>query len=188
LKKLAAILLLILFLFHLIGYRAVFYLLEQQWQQQVQLSLDKEEYNESELITIKAPLMLPYVTDTKEFQRTDGEITVDGKLYRYVKSKVENGVYVLLCLPDHYQQKLEKGKHAFISYNTDLSVNDGNKKNADSKATAFKLPVTESGQHYFTIDYSGYKKSKGHFHLTQSPMLASTPHHSPEQPPDYYKA
>ena len=187
-KKLAAILLLILFLFHLIGYRVIFYLLEEQWQQQVQLSLDKEDYNEAELITIKAPLTLPYVTDTKEFQRTDGEIMVDGKLYRYVKSKVENGVYVLLCLPDHYQQKLEKGKHAFISYNTDPGVNDFSKKSADSKTTALKLPVTESAQNYLAFDYYGYSKLKERFHLMQSPMLATAPHHTPEQPPDFSKA
>jgi hypothetical protein len=183
LKKLAAILLLIVFLFHFIGYRGWFYLLEHQWQQEIQLSLDMDEYNEADLITIRAPLMLPYVTDTRDFQRTDGQITLNGKVYRYVKSKVENGEYVLLCLPDNYQQHLQKGKKDFFTYSNDIASDDGSRK-TDNKP--LKL-ITDSDQSYFDFILHDYTGSLINGYRSETSRLAFAPHVSPEQPPDFRK-
>ena len=182
-KKLAAILLLVVFLFHFIGYRGWFYLLEHQWQQEIQISLDRNEYNEAELITIRAPLMLPYITDTRAFQRTDGQVTVNGKVYRYVKSKVENGEYVLLCLPDHYQQHLEKGKQDFFNYSNDITSNNAAKKTPENKPPFLKL-VTESDQNYFDLSIHNGLNGLLNLHPAAAGMLAFAPHVSPEQPPD----
>jgi hypothetical protein len=157
-------------------------LLEQQWQQQVQKSLDINDYNEADLITIRVPLMLPYVTDTRDFQRTDGQINVDGKVYRYVKSKVEHGEYVLLCLPDHYQEKLQKGKQDFIELSNNVSTADGAKNNDNSKPAFLKLQ-TESDQTYFDLHVLNLNIFST-YPLSKSGALASAPHRSPEQPPD----
>ena len=98
-KKLAAILFLTLFLFNIIGYRLVFYFVQQENDITLETSLDKAEYNESELITIKVPISLPYQTNWKDFERVDGEINFEGKIYKYVKRKVEDGQLVLMCRP-----------------------------------------------------------------------------------------
>ena len=183
LKKLTAILLLFLFLFHLVGYRGWFYLLEQQWQKEVELAFDVNDYNEADLITIRAPLMLPYMTDTRDFKRTDGQMTVNGKIYRYVKSKIENGEYVLLCLPDNYQDQLEKAKQDFASDANDFSVNEGHKKASNAKPPFLKLQ-TDSDQHFFNLDISQLADVSEDFKNIIAPKLPSDPHLSPEQPPD----
>jgi len=187
LKKLSAILLLIVFFFHLVGYRALFFTLEQQWEQKVQIAFDNQDYDEADLVMITTPLMLPYVTDTKDFQRVDGEINVNGKVYRYVKSKVENGEYVLLCLPDQYQQKLEKGKRD-IAGNADETLLNGGKKQGDGKTPAFRLPLVESGQHYFPISSTHARTGEILYHHSQPAALAFAAHISPEQPPDQMPA
>jgi hypothetical protein len=86
-KKLAAISLLLLLLFNFVGYRVLFYALQHQADKQLETQLDKEAYNDEDLVTITVPLSLPYLTNWKDFERTDGEIKLDGKIYHYVKQK-----------------------------------------------------------------------------------------------------
>ena len=150
-KKLTAIFLLVIFLFNLVGYRGWFYVAETQWETQLQNELDKEQYNEADLITIRAPLQLPYVTDTREFQRTDGEVIVDGKIYRYVKSKIENGEYVLLCLPDHNKQKLEKAKKDFFAESNLKCTTFSMVFNA---ANTINMPITSPRNNASTLNLS----------------------------------
>jgi hypothetical protein len=56
---------------------------------------------------------MPYLAENTAFERVDGEITVDGKLFKYVKRKIHNGQLVLLCLPDEKKTKL---RSASLSY------------------------------------------------------------------------
>lgn len=130
LKKLAAISFLLLFLFNIIGYRILFYYVQKQGDIKVQASLDRENYNEDDLITIKVPLSLPYQTNWKNFERIDGEVTLDGKIYRYVKRKVENGQLVLLCLPDEHKQRLQTARDDFFKMANDLSATSSKKSNS----------------------------------------------------------
>ena len=91
--------------------------------------LDADQYNEADLLTIKVPLKLPYQTTATDFERIDGEIKVDGKIYKYVKRKIENGHLVLLCLPDEAKMQLEDARHtAFkITNDTPAGKNDATK-------------------------------------------------------------
>ncbi|MES1160598.1 MAG: hypothetical protein ABUM51_07570 [Bacteroidota bacterium] len=120
-KKLAAIFFLTLFLFNLVGYRCYFYYLQQKEQSTFEATLDKEIYDEKELITFKMPLSLPYQPSWKEFERVDGEITIDGVIYKYVKRKIEDGQLVLLCLPYYKKMNLVKASTEFGSHGNDLT-------------------------------------------------------------------
>ena len=171
-------------MFNLVGYRGWFYVAERQWATQLQNELDKEQYNEADLITIRAPLQLPYVTDTREFQRTDGEVTVDGKIYRYVKSKIENGEYVLLCLPDHNKQQIEKAKEDFFKDANDLFQNGTTKKTGKSKSGVFKNILPE-----YSTDNNCFNKLVRNstcidYNIQPVEALLSSPYLSPFQPPD----
>jgi hypothetical protein len=64
-----------------VGYRAWYYFTQIQSDISLQASLNNDEYNEADLITIKIPLSLPYQTDSKDFQRIAGELTFKGKIY-----------------------------------------------------------------------------------------------------------
>ena len=130
-------------MFNLAGYRLLFYYLQQQSDQQLEVALDKEAYNEQDLITIKLPLSLPYITDTKEFERVDGEVKVDGTIYKYVKRKIEHGVLVLLCLPDNNRTKLETAKDDFIKQATNFEKNTPVKKGSSADLSSFKTLLAQ---------------------------------------------
>ena len=68
-----------------------------------------DKYNENDLIKISLPLNNAYQNDWSEFKRVNGEISFDGKIYHYVKEKVQFGQLILLCLPDHDKMLLEAG-------------------------------------------------------------------------------
>ncbi len=183
-KKLVAILLLVVFLFNLVGYRGWFYIAEQQWEAQLQNSLDKEQYNDADLITIRAPLLLPYVTDTREFQRTDGEIKVNGKIYHYVKSKIEKGEYVLMCLPDHNKQQLEKAKEDFFEDANELLQNGSSKKPGSSKPGLFKNLLSEYNCNNISFNHPEISNSGRNYNIHFVETLPSTRLLSPFQPPE----
>lgn len=142
LKKVLAILLLALLLFNLWGYKAWFYYLQQQSQQQLSADIDKNAYDESELITMKVPLSLPYFNSWSDFEQYDGNIEIDGQHYSYVKRKVENDTLVLLCLPNKMQNKLCSDQKNFENL-----VNGQQNAAANNKANTalllIKLLMTE---------------------------------------------
>jgi hypothetical protein len=113
LKKLSAILLLALLLFNLAGYRLVFELLQAQHKVSLEASLDKNQYHDDDLLEIRVPFSMPYQPDETSYERVDGEITVNGQSYKYVKRKVEKGHLILLCIPDHRKTGIEQAKTEF---------------------------------------------------------------------------
>ena len=119
-KKLAAILLIALFLFNLFGYRILFYVAEQHSNLTIETALDKNQYNEQDLITIKIPMSVPYQIERKDFERFDGEVTMNGKCYKYVKRKICDGNLILLCLPDNNKMHLETAKNDLFKNYSDV--------------------------------------------------------------------
>jgi len=183
-RKLFAILLIALFLFNLFGYRLLFNYEQQQSDKQLETSLDKQDYNEADLLTIKVPLSLPYMNNQENFERVDGEITVDGKILKYVKRKISDGNLILLCLPDHNKMRIESAKEEFFKYANDLVQNNQSKKSGHSKAGVFKNLSVE----YDTVNYTCTNIYNGIIHsyglISQLNFLPS-PHQSlPEQPPE----
>lgn len=69
LRKIAAILLLFLFWFNLIGYRVLFQYMEWRSNISMENKLNKVNYNEVDLVTFKISTTLPpYVEKTNTFQ------------------------------------------------------------------------------------------------------------------------
>ena len=185
-KKLTAIFFIVIFLFNVGGYRIWFYFQQQESDKKIEASLDKEEYNENELITIKVPLSLPYQSDTKDFERISGEINFNGKIYKYVKRKIENGEFVLLCLPDKNKMQIEKQKEDFFNNTNDLAQNS--KKSDNSKSISFKNTTSEYDQYSFAFKINFSANVQKTFGDHTAGNLLSTPHISPEQPPDVVAA
>ncbi len=181
-KKIAAILLFSLYLFNLLGYKLVFNYAQQQADYSMESSLDRQEYNEADLLTITVPLSLPYQNNEADFKRVDGEITVNGILYKYVKRKVADGNLVLLCLPDHNKMRIQSAKDEFFKYANDLVQNNHSKKSNHSKT--FKSTLGEFDhfhQNTSTLHFSvGFDR---HYSFYQVHWF-SVPLSSPEQPPD----
>lgn len=183
LKKLAAIFLLTLFLFNIIGYRITFFYAQQHSDIQLEAALDKELYNESELIAIKVPLSLPYLTDQTKFERVDGETSFNGTIYKYVKRKISEGNLILLCLPDYNKMRLKKEQHDFFKDANNLAQNSGSKKQENSKGN-FKNVLSDYEQLQGKYLAALFEEHLSHKSSNPDARLIAAPHASPEQPPE----
>jgi len=128
LKKLAAILLLTLFLFNAVGYRLFIDYAQDKLDAVLEARLDKGYYHEEELITVKTPIHLPYQTNWKEFERVDGEVNVNGVVYKYVKRKLLNDTMIFLCIPHEEKTQFQARANDFFGKTNDLPGSDNSKK------------------------------------------------------------
>ena len=135
-KRTAAILLLLLFLFNWFGYRLLSGYLQTQADNHLEARLDKEQYDASRLIEMRVPLNMPYQLNSTDFERYDGEIEINGVHYKYVKRKVDNGQLVLLCLPNETKMKLQGARDEFFKLVNDLS-------HQSQGSETVKSPLTE---------------------------------------------
>lgn len=182
LRKIAAILLLIVLLFNWVGYRLFADFLQHRANVQLEAKLDKNDYHEDELIEIKVPLHLPYQLNWSKFERFDGEIDVNGIHYKYVKRKVYNDSLILLCLPNQTQQKLEKAKDDYFKIVNDIAPSS--QKKSEKNNLSFKNILTEFFvEHPFLINNNGASLSTKHF-ITQVSLPVSTVQDTPGKPPE----
>lgn len=128
-KRLTAILLLVILVFNFYGYRLVISYMQKETIAAVEAKVDKKEYNDNELISIKTTLNLPYYTSTVEYERAYGSIHIDGKDYEYVKRRVYNDTLELLCIPNHEKTKLETLTNDLARSSADGSASAPDKKN-----------------------------------------------------------
>lgn len=184
LKKLAAILLIALFTFNLFGYRILFYVAQQQSDNNMGRALDRNEYDEKDLVTIKIPISIPYQVEQRDFDRVDGEINLNGRIYKFVKRKVCDGNLVLLCLPDQNKMHLQSAKDELAKYSNELQ-NSGSKKTDNSKSTAGKNFSNDYNQHTTLSQVFFENTGKTSQYSKEYALLSSTLHSSPEQPPEF---
>ena len=144
-KKIASILLLTLLLFNWVGYRLFSFYFENRVTARLEARLDNNDFNESELIEMRVPLDMPYQTSWEEFERYDGEVEINGRHYQYVKRKVSNGELVLLCLPNHDKNEIQKKRDAFFLLANDLGI-DSKGNDGKQPSSNIKSPVTEYNQ------------------------------------------
>jgi hypothetical protein len=121
LRKAFSIFLLLVLLFNMVGYRAWFFYAEKQSDAAMEAALDKNAYQENDLITIQIPLNNPYLLEEGSFQRINGEVNYQGKNYRFVKRKIAGGNLILQCLPDTRKMVLKKAKTEYGNVANDLA-------------------------------------------------------------------
>ncbi|HXB29277.1 MAG TPA: hypothetical protein VNW49_05630, partial [Puia sp.] len=68
-RKSVSIILLLVFLFNMIGYRAWFYYAEMKADAAMEARIDKDQYDDNDLITLQIPLYNPYQLEQKTFER-----------------------------------------------------------------------------------------------------------------------
>ena len=81
--------------------------------------LDRFDYNEDELVSIKTKLHLPYYASSPVFERTYGSVTIDDVVYEYVQRRVFNDTLELLCLPNNAKTKLQDIKNELTGSTAD---------------------------------------------------------------------
>jgi hypothetical protein len=188
-RKIASAILIFILLFNLFGYRFISDYLQKKSDTQLEVRLDNNKYDESQLIELKIPIHLPYQTSWSQFERYDGEVQLNGILYKYVKRKVVNDTLVLLCIPNHQKMELQTAKNDFFKNTNDLAQNNGSKKSDNSKNISFKKLISEYDEQSFGIkpvSLFSYLPKYGFTYLVINTV--NSPHLSPEQPPEFLSA
>lgn len=139
LKKIVAIFLLFVFLLNMVGYQYYIGYLQKKADNALEKLIDNNEYSESQLIEMRVSLNMPYQHRFTEFERHYGEINIDGKIYTYVKRKIEGDVLILKCIPNQQKDLLKEKSNDLTKSNS------GNSGETHKKATN-----TNSG---FSADY-----------------------------------
>ena len=183
LKKITAIFFLILFSFNSFGYRLLFDYMQQKTDKKLEAKLDNHAYDESQLIELKIPVNVAYQTSWTSYQRCNGEITIDGIMYKYVKRKLTNDTLYLMCIPNSAKMRLEVAKNNVFKISNDLT-NDAHSKKSDSKSVFKNLQTVYNEPSFLTkinsplLHHENLWLPEGILDLHHSFQI------SPEQPPD----
>lgn len=97
----------------MVGYRAWFYYAEMKADRVMEARLEQDQYDENKLVSLTVPLDNPYQLEQKSFERVSGEISFQGKIFKFVKRRVYEGKLVVLCIPDDHRMVLSNAKSAF---------------------------------------------------------------------------
>lgn len=179
-KRLTAICFLGVLLFNLCGYQWVIAYLQQRQDVTLTAQLDKDDYRNEDLISIKTPISLPYYNNSPAFERVDGSIQIKGVEYKYVKRRIVNDSLELLCLPNTGKQKLQTAKSDFFKLSNDLQRTDGNKKGSNVIKTV--LPEYCNALTLYGLQTLPITKQK-YAHPTSRALSSRSPQ-TPKQPPE----
>ena len=182
-KKIASIFFLSIFLFNWFGYRLLSTLLEGRANSVLMAELDNDQYDDSELITIKLPSNLPYYTNSKHFERMDGEIEMNGIHYNYVKCRMYKDTVEYLCIPNKARTKLNNARDEFYKLVNDLQHPSQNKKTGNT-SNSIKSLLSEYYQEANSWTLSAFLSEESisnSYYL----LILSNPAISPQElPPD----
>lgn len=129
-RKLKAIVFVVLLLMNVLGYYGVF--LGMQYRNTVEMieKLDDETYDPSQEVTIKIPIVIPYAYDSPGFERVDGEFEYQGEFYRLVKQRLSKDTLYIVCIKDPQAKLMNE---AFEKYVKTFSDNPTDSQSNDSK-------------------------------------------------------
>ena len=131
-------------LFNGFGYRWVSNYYDQKASAHFVSLIEENNYNESELISIKTPINLPYYANNPKFERVDGEMVISGVVYQYVQRRVYNDSLEIRILPNQDRLHIKNAKESF-----DNLAADFDQKLIEKKS----VPVNKSSVKLIQIDY-----------------------------------
>lgn len=165
------------------GYRIVIGYIEQEHSRQLTMRFDEEKYDESQLISVKTSFPLPYLVNSADFERWDGEINIDGILYKYVKRRFINDSIEFLCIPDRHSMNLQTARDNFFRLANDLQQDQPGKKTDHSTIPSFKQVLNDYCEEIKGWDFSLAEIKLSHhafYHSHHTGFYA----YSQGQPPD----
>lgn len=182
-RKIAAILLLAILVFNWVGYRVLSDFLQHRSNISLEAKLDLNDYAASDLIELKVPLNLPYLTNWKDFQRCDGEIVVSDVHYKYVKRKIADGYLILLCLPNVNKARIEKVKEDYFKTINDLPSSTAN-STGKAKPSIQKNIISDYCLEQDFYTFSSLDQARADQYLHNTLLIDMYSRNACEQPPD----
>jgi hypothetical protein len=131
------ILILILF-FNWYGYRIVTSILSQNADKRLEVRLDNNQYDESQLIELKVALNMPYQKTRQISKGITGKLKLTEVLY-LCKSKIEGGYLVLKCIPNNSKEQIKVAGNEYFKMTNGFDQNqpDKNQNNNTNLAKSF---------------------------------------------------
>lgn len=182
-KRITSIVLIALLFFNWYGYRFFFNYLQNKADRELNLKLDENKYDESQLIEIKLPINLPYQYTTSAFERSYGEIEYDGKIYSYVKRKIEDGFVILKCIPNIQKERIKDAKHLMVKLNSGIDQ-DHNGRSSLPLAKVFKSLLSDYHHNNLDFPFFSFDAQKQQNRKLSSYYIHQGFLFSVEQPPD----
>lgn len=118
-KKVLAILFLIVFLFNVGGYYIFFWGLDFRAKAKLVQRLDSEDYSDLETFEFKIPLNIPYPLQSRGFDRVHGAFEFNGEFYELVKHKLEGDTLYVVCVKNEKKQNLARAFEEYARVSND---------------------------------------------------------------------
>ena len=113
-KNLTSILLVLLLLFNAMGFYTIFISMEYKHEARLLQSFDDDNYDLSNVITIKIPVAIPYAANQENFERLNGEFNYEGYSYRMVKQKYSMDTLHIVCVRDVEGQQINQALGDYV--------------------------------------------------------------------------
>lgn len=182
-KKLAAILLMGVFMFNLFGYKLWVHYAEHYADKKLAAAVENDQYDDAGLLLIKKQISLPYYNNSAAYTKADGEVELNGVYYRYVKYRIHNNMLEMLCLPNTQKTNISKAKDDYFSATADIEKNNNGKNKSPENNSLkksfsdFEVSATEKPYGAATATAEPYPAS---YHFNLGLLHKATV----EQPPD----
>lgn len=85
-------------------------------------ALDADIYDQSNAITLKLAVSMPYMPDQSDFDRVDGQFEHNGELYRMVKQRYAKDTLTVVCVKDAEHKKIDLALSDYVKTFTDKST------------------------------------------------------------------
>lgn len=116
-------------LYNWCGYPLLNAYLQSRSTKQIQVRLDDNNYDDSELISVKVPAgHLSYYNSSNQFVRVDGQLEINGMQYIFVKRRLFNDSIEMLCIPNQAATHLNKAKSDYFKLLNDVQRRGQDKK------------------------------------------------------------
>lgn len=129
-RKFLSVCLIALLMMNILGYYGVFMGLSFRNDTSMRTMLDLDAVEASELIELKVPISVPYVSGSDVFERVDGKFEHLGQVYRLVKQKYFSDTLHILCIKDAQATRINDALSDYVKTFTDHhSTNSSSKVN-----------------------------------------------------------
>jgi hypothetical protein len=181
-RKIAAIVLILLLSFNWYGYRLIISVMQDVADEKLETVLDMSDYDESDLIEIKVAFDMPYQQRFTDFERHYGEIEIDGKSYTYVKRKIEGDVVIFKCIANKTKQELKLVKNDMAKANSGLDADHPGKQQQQSSFA--KNFWSEYDEQNISLSLREYVPLNNILFTSYSFVIPESAGNTPHQPPE----
>lgn len=126
------------------GYYGVFLGLQYRNDRALTNAFDADQYDDSQTVTIKIPVAIPYMTNQPDFERVDGKFEHQGEHYRLVKQKYGNDTLTVVCVRDAETKRINKALSEYVKNFSDQSADQNQHSNVTINFIKDYLPQTFS--------------------------------------------